>query len=286
MLYLHSYSQIEQQLAKLLEGVCAIKQIDTSQVIASELLMNADMSGIETTLLYSFQKFETYRHLDSFQAEIKQVERLIDFIIKNSYKKIILISYPGAYPFSDNLFLQHKGIIEQMFVATKIPCTILKVQGICNPPLQVNNLHHLFYHFKTAHYIIPYESNNVIYSSNIMNLASIISQAEFMNEGESYDVFDQVFSLKHFLRNNSHQIPIKTRPLLFLYFISMFNKFCAPTMFELFIRPGVPMYNFRTEKVFKLHLYSEIFEQLKSEQNRNVENAYLFAEKRKLIPVT
>ncbi|MBK7689839.1 MAG: hypothetical protein IPK62_07135 [Bacteroidetes bacterium] len=273
-------------MAKLLEGVCAIKQIDTSTVNGSEFLFqNLDCDQGET-VLYSFQKFEQYRHLDSFQAEIKQVEFLCDYIVQKSFKKIVLISYPGAYPFSDNLFLQHKGIIEQLFVATKIPCTILKVQGICNPPLQVNNFHQLFYHYKSAHYIIPYESNNVIYSSNIMNLASIISQAQFMTGGESYDVFDQVFSLKHFLRNNSHQIPIKTRPLLFLYFISMFHKFCAPTMFELFIRPGVPMYNFRTEKVFKLHLYSDIFEQLKSEQNRNLKNAYLFAEKRKLIPVT
>ena len=85
---------------------------------------------------------------------------------------------------------------------------------------------------------------------------------------------------------NSSQINIRRVPCLYLYFLSFLHKYISPTMFELFVRSNVPMYNFRAEKAFGISLHAEMFEQLKSPENRNKENNFIFLQKGQLIPVS
>lgn len=286
MIYVHSFSDIEQQISKLLTPKCTHHQIDIRCVNGKDYFERIQGFEQHDTLLYSFQQLDFYSHLNSFQNEIKQLKLLIDFVKKFNYKKLILISYPGAYPSSDNLFLQHKGFIEQMFVNTQIPCTILKVQGISNPPMQMHNLHHLFYHHQPHQYVIPREGKNIVYSINIANLVEVINKSTKILATEHYDIFDKISNLESFLKANSSQINIRRVPCLYLYFLSFLHKYISPTMFELFVRSNVPMYNFRAEKAFGISLHAEMFEQLKSPENRNKENNFIFLQKGQLIPVS
>lgn len=286
MIYVHSFSEVEQQIFRLLALNTPLAQMDIQCIQNNEYVERVHNFGNHKTIIYSFQRFETYKHLDSFQQEIKQLKILLAYIKKFSFEKIILISYPGAYASSDNLFLQHKGLIEQMFVSTEIPCTILRVQGICSPPQHINNFHSLFYNRSQNEYLIPKKSGAVVYSVNIKNLADIIIKSNEETHAEHFDVFDKVSSLKNFLSYNSQNIRVTSLPSFYLYFQSYMSKYIAPTMFELFIRNGVPMYNFRTEKAFHISLHAEIFEHLKSKENHTMENDYIFSKKGQLIPVS
>ncbi len=286
MIYVHSFSEIEQQLSKLLAPKCAHSQVDIQSIHSLEYLERIHSFSNQRTLLYSFQKFDNYKHLHSFQNEIKQVEILLEHAVKEGFEKLILISYPGAYPSSDNLFLQHKGLIEQMFISTKIPCTILRVQGISSPPMHLNNFHPLFYQFQKHQYLIPRNGHNVVYAINLLNLVDIVFKSKSFSLTDRFDVFDQVYSLKRFLQMNSTQIKIRSISIHYLFFLSYFGKYCTPTMFELFVRTNVPMYNFRTEKAFDISLHAEMFDQLKASHIHTLESDYIYSKKGQLVPVT
>lgn len=286
MLYVHSFSAIEQQLCRLLSHNNDLTQMDIHSIYNNENIERLQHFGKHKTLIYSFQQLDHYNHLQSFQYEVNHVKILLANIRKHNFEKVVLLSYPGAYASSDNLFLQHKGIIEQMFVGSEIPCTILRVQGICSPAWHINNFHQLFYNRAAHQYVVPKKSGSIIYSINIKNLAQIIEKSYQGSYDEHYDVFDKVTSLKTFLHHNSQDIKVSSKPSFYLYFQSYLNKYISPTMFELFIRAAVPMYNFRTEKAFDISLHADIFEQLKSNQNHTIENDYIFSKRGQLIPVS
>ena len=286
MLYVHSFSAVEQQLFKQLSSTKSLTQIDIMSIENHAFVERILNFGNHRILIYSFQRLEFYQYLNTFQHEIEQIKMLTKRIKQVGIEKIILISSPGAYASSDNLYLQHKGLIEQLFVSTEIPCTILRVQGICSPPLQLNNFHSLFFQATSNQYIIPKKNGNVVYSININHLASIILQACIKTEAQHFDVFDHITSLKNFLHYNSPNIQVRGFPIFYLYFQSYIGKYMPPAMFELFVRSGVPMYNFRTEKVFQVALNANMFETLKLPLNRSKENDFIFSKKSQLIPIS
>lgn len=286
MIYIHAFSAVEQQIFRMLARITPVAQMDIQSVDHIGYLERSHQFENHKTLIYSFQRFEIYKHLSSFQQEIRRLKLLTDHVQKSGFEKIILLSYPGAYASSDNLFLQHQGLIEQMFVATGIPCTILRVQGIGSPAAQINNFHHLFYNAASNQYVIPARSGNVVYSVNLKNLIEILARSVEEDHEGHFDVFDKISSLKNFLQYNSKHIHVTAQPAFYLYFQSYRNKYIAPTMFELFMRAAVPMYNFRTEKSFRVSLHADIFEQLKSIQNHTPENDFIFSKKGQLIPVS
>lgn len=285
MIYVHTFTAIEQQLCKLLSAESALTQLDIRH------LNEAQMQRLQSfeqhqTLIYSFQDLASYKHLDTFQREVEMVKLLVAFAKQMTCERLILISYPGAYSSSDNMFLQHKGLIEQLFVGSGIPCTILRVQGICSAPLQLNNFHGLFFDTNAQRYVIPSGSGNVIYSVNLKNLATIISKLVCEIKPETFDVFDKICSMKNFLHYHSPHTHVQQRPLLYLYVQSYFDRYIAPTMIELLMRPAVPMYNFRTEKTFGISLHAEMFEQLRPGHQPLLADDYIFSKKSKLIPVS
>ncbi len=286
MLYVHSFSPIEQQLYKRLADNEVVTQMDIHSIHDAGCLQRLQQFQYHDTLIYSYQQLDRYRHLDSFQREIEQIKLLMEYVINNGFQKLVLISYPGAYASSDNMFLQHKGIIEQLFVGSGVSCTILRVQGICSPPLQLNNFHHLFYRASQNQYIIPKRAGQVIYSIQLNHLAQIIAGACALPSSECFDVFDKVSSLKNFLSYSTQHIEVKTRPVLYLYWQSYFDRYTAPTMFELFMRAAVPMYNFRTEKAFSISLHAEMFAPLRSGHTHQPDDQFIIARKEQLIPVS
>jgi hypothetical protein len=285
MIYVHTFTAIEQQLCRLLSAEFQLVQADNSQLQQTHL-QRLQRFEQHHTLIYSFQDFAFYKHLDSFQQEVDKVKLLLAHAKQTGCEKLILISYPGAYASSDNLFLQHKGLIEQLFVGSGIPCSILRIQGICSPTWQINNFHDLFFETKAQRYVIPKGSGNVVYSVNIKNLAVIIAKLVHEMKPETFDVFDKISSLKHFLHYNSQQIAVQQSPLLYLYVQSYLGRYVAPTMIELLMRPAVPMYNFRTEKAFSISLHAEMFEQLRHKRQHLGADDYIFSNKSRLIPVS
>jgi hypothetical protein len=286
MLYVHAFSAVEQQLFKQLSNTQSLTQMDIMSIENHESVGRILNFGNHRILLYSFQRLEYYKYLDTFQFEINQVKILAKHIKQAGFEKIILISSPGAYASSDNLYLQHKGLIEQLFVGTDIPCTILRVQGICSPPLQINNFHHLFYQAESNQYVVPKKNGNVVYSVKLNHLATIIQQACIKSEAQHFDVFDNITSLKNFLQYNSPQLQVLGLPIFYLYFQSYIGKYMPPAMFELFVRSGVPMYNFRTEKVFQVSLNADMFNDLTTGMKRGKDSDFIFSKKGQLIPVS
>ncbi len=257
MLYVHSFSPIEQALFSTLSETEELIQMNGLKITESSILASEHPSGSHKTLLYSFQHLAHYRHLDSFREECQAVDILINHILEQEFTKIILITYPGAYFNATNLFLQHKGLLEQKFVNTRIPCTMLSVQAIHEPYLKINNLHSLFYDETAGHYVIPQKSSCITYSIKLDNLSRIIIKSLYGEYVGKYDAFDTVFDLKTFLQSYSSVDQVRRMAPLYLYFKSFFGLYTSPTMMELFLMTIVPMYKFRTEKEFGISLEQE-----------------------------
>ncbi|MBK7763845.1 MAG: hypothetical protein IPI46_10815 [Bacteroidetes bacterium] len=254
MLYVHSFSQIEQQLFRKLSFNEPINQIDLLQIQNKEDLIEQCKFINNTTLLYSFQRLGFYTHIDSFKHECDVVDWLMEYVLENHFEKLILLTYPGAYYNSSNLFLQHKGIIEQKFTQSGIHCTLLNVQAIGDKAHHYNNLHELFFEKTEGHYVIPKKSQFYVYSIAINNLVEIISKSVRHKYSGKYDAFDTVIDIKSFLLYYSRVLMVSRVSPVYLYFKSFFGTYPSPTMLELFLLTMVPMYKFRTEKEFHLML--------------------------------
>lgn len=258
MLYIHSGSIIEQSIYDKLNILTNVVQLN------SEIFINNSNENVtknltlnqHSTLLYSFQSMNYYQHIDTFQNECKRVEALIENLKESTIDRIILISYPGAYYNSDNLFLQHKGEIEQQFSNAGITCITLKIQAIYDEQNSINSLHELFFDKKDTHYLIPKKSSTRLYSISVSNLVECILSSIKLNHSTFFDVFDQVTNLENFLIKNSRHIPIVKVYPMYLYFKSLIGQYCSPNMLELFLRSIVPMYNYRTEKELNIDLHT------------------------------
>lgn len=257
MLYVNSFSPIEQKLAEKLSLSEAIVQADARLIATNRSLYDMGNFADEKVLLYSFQQLEFYRHIDSFEAENAAVDHLVDFIVENKFEKIVFLSYPGAYFNSNNLFLQFKGYIEQKFISSGIPCTVLTIQAIVDTTSQLNNLHGLFYDTHEHKYIIPQKSSCIVYSVKLTHLVNIISQSVNRNVAGKFDVFDTIYDLKTFLQVYSNVGKVQRIAPLYLYFKSYLGTYASPTMLELFLMSIVPMFKFRTEKEFNLLLHQD-----------------------------
>lgn len=254
MLYVNSFSPIEQRLFEKLSFSENMVQVDARQITSKRSLYDLGDFMNEKVLLYSFQQLEFYKHLDSFETENTIVDHLVNFIIEHKFQRIVFISYPGAYFNSNNMFIQYKGYIEQKFISSGIPCTVLNVQAIVDPATQINNLHGLFFDQHENKYIIPQKSSCIVYSVKLTHLVNIISQAMNRTIEGKFDVFDTIYELKTFLQIASNVSKVQRIAPLYLYFKSYIGSYAAPTMLELFLMSIVPMFKFRTEKEFNLIL--------------------------------
>ncbi len=257
MVYVHSFSPIEQKLAQSLSAIEQLTEFNCHNIHTPESLEHLPAGDTHKTLLYSFQQFEYYRHLETFQHECHIVDLLANYVMAQGYTHIILITYPGAYFNSTNLFLQHKGYIEQKFMHTGIPCTMLNVQAIHEASSNINNLHNLFYDTAEGKYVIPQKSRCIVYSIRLTRLQEIILKSSREHFHGKYDVFDTIYELKTFLMNHSAVERIHRSAPLYLYFKSYLGTYASPTMMELFLMTIVPLYKFRTEKKFGISLDQE-----------------------------
>jgi len=255
MLYIHSFSAIEQELFQHIK--CANKnvaQINNTQSFDLDYLERQLYISPSKTLLYSFLDYSKYTYIDSFQSELNNMELLIEFAKKNQFKNIILISYPGVYVNSDNLFLQHKAEIENLVAKSEIPYTILSAQSIVSNHTKKCSLQTLFYNEVEEQYVIPKKNSQIVYSIAIENLVEIILKVTPTAYNNSYDIMDSVYELKDYLKALNPVIHVDSVSLLYLNFRSFFGKYLSPTMLDLFLRPTVPMYKSRAEKEFEIEL--------------------------------
>jgi hypothetical protein len=258
MLYIHSGSAIEQSISEKLNIFTNVEEFNSNLIQSNNV--SKDQFNLSknkhSTLLYSFQDLNYYKHLDTFQLECKRVDELVESLKDSTIDQIILLSYPGAYFNSDNLFIQHKGVIEQKFSNTGKQCVTLKVQAIYDEQNSINSLHVLFFDNNETHYLIPKNSSTRLYSISVSNLVDCILSSVKLNHSTFFDVFDQVTNLENFLIKNSRHIPIVKVYPMYLYFKSLIGQYCSPNMLELFLRSIVPMYNYRTEKELDIDLHT------------------------------
>jgi len=257
MLYVHAGSSIENAIYSNLSLIENVEQCQLISFNGKVSLKLIELQGAGNVLLYSFQQMDFYRHLEDFLQECKMVDQLVSFVLENKYEKIIILTYPGAYYNSNNLFLQHKGLIEQKFVNTGIPCTLLNVQGISDRGLHLNNLHSLFFDEAEQKYIIPQKSRCIVYTVQLNHLLEIIVKSLHEDYEGKHDVFDTIFDLKTYLLQYSETQSVQRISPLYLYFKSYLGQYASPTMLELFLMSIVPMYKFRTEKEFGISLAQE-----------------------------
>jgi hypothetical protein len=256
MLYVHSFSLIEQTIFNHLQSKQEVLQLDAQLMVDQKYIVENAIATSTKTIIYSFQQVDYYKYYETFERECVAVDNLIEYALKNGTEKIILLTYPGAYISSDNLFLQHKGIIEKKFHDTKLAVTYLHVQAIANNYQQVHTLHQLFYNAKENSYVIPKKSCIMVYSISIHNLIDIIQEAHLNNHIGHFDVFDKIQHLESFLKINASHVRIQRIPPTYLLVKSYFGNYISPTMMELFLRPTLPMYSYRTEKAFGVELNS------------------------------
>jgi hypothetical protein len=257
MIFAHSFSRTEQTLFHSLQKSCDLYQLDCSQISGPDELKEQLRYTEAKTLLYSFQKLDAYSHLDSFRIECERVSWLVDYVIENDFDQLVILSWPGAYFNSSNLFLQHKGMIEQKFVQSGIRCTLLNVQAIGDRLFRQNNFHELFFDKQQNAYIIPQRSNFFVYSITVENLSALIQSAFRKGKNGKYDAFDTIMDLRSFLGQYSSIQKIQRLAPIYLYYKSFLGSYVSPTMLELFLLTVVPMYKFRTEKELGVTLDDE-----------------------------
>ena len=255
MLYIHSFSSIEQELFQFVKYAKKnVTQLNGSLPFDLDYLERQLYISPSKTLLYSFLDYSKYSYLDSFKREVKNVELLVAFAKKNQFKNIILLSYPGVYVNSDNLFLQHKAEIENLVAKSEIPFTILSAQSIVSYETKKCTLQTLFYNEAEEQYVIPKKFSQIVYSIAIENLAEIILKVSPTAYNNCYDLMDSVHELKDYLKALSPNTHIERISPLYLNFRSFLGNYLSPTMLDLFLRPAVPMYKSRAEKEFEIEL--------------------------------
>ncbi|HOZ52034.1 MAG TPA: hypothetical protein PLU17_09265 [Chitinophagaceae bacterium] len=257
MLYVNSYSEIEHKLFDLLSTTGIVTKQNLKSFNEEIKSAKINIHCTEKILLYSFQDLNSYAHLNSFKHEVDSVKKVVEYIKDQSFEKIILISYPGSYSSSANLFLQHKGMIEHIFINTGIPTTILNVQAIGDSKLQINNLKSLFQNTQGNQYILPKFYSNRIYTIQLQYLAEIIHKAKTNKVQGRFDVFDTIMDIGTFLTSYSYIDKVRYWMPLYLYLLSYFERYMSPTMLELFLISDIRMFKFRTEKEFGITLNAE-----------------------------
>lgn len=259
MLFAHSFSPVEQSLFRRLSLTETMTQLDVLSLESPEYLAWLDQFHSHRVLLYSFQQLDYYKHLDSFVRELERVDWLLDYAKKHEFRQLILVTYPGAYVNSDNLFLQHKGELEAKFLSSGIPCAVLKVQGIYDTYSAAHNFHGLFFDRQEQAYFIPKKSGFSIYSVSVNNLADCVLGAMEVDFNTQYDVFDQVEEMKEFLQRQAPNFPVHGLFPLYLYFKSFLGQYSSPAMLELFLRPVISMYSYRAERDLHVSLQGSPF---------------------------
>lgn len=246
MLFVHSYTPVEQSLQRRLSMHDAVTALDIMSVDGPETFHRLTKISREKVLLYSLQRMDHYRHIQDFQAEFRRVRWLVQWIAEQGFERVILISYPGAYVNSDSLFLQYKGLIEQRFVECGVDTVVLKVQGIHDCYSRRHSFHDLFYDRKDHAYYVPQKKIMAAYSVSVENLAACVLGAMQPKAVGQYDVFDEVCDLPSLLYRHSSGLKVFRLMPVYLYVRSFLGKYQSPTMLELFLRPLVPMYSHRT----------------------------------------
>lgn len=233
----------------------SVSQVDGRQIESLSDLQRMDAFGFHDVLIYSHQNMQEYKFLDSFSKELERVKRIAEYAGIHGIRKMIVLTSPGAFAQSDNLFLQYKGLIEQVFQSTGIATLFLRVQAVVHEFRRIHNLHHLFYDRMENAYVIPQKSGLQIYSIQLDLLHDVIEAGIRGDQTGYYDVFHEVLPLDQFLQRVNPSIPVQRLKPLYLFFKSYLGAYLSPAMLELFLRPNVPMYSFRTGKAFGVELH-------------------------------
>ncbi|MBL7767049.1 MAG: hypothetical protein JNJ58_13195 [Chitinophagaceae bacterium] len=256
MIYVHSFSPVEQRLFTKLTNSKNCSQLDIKDIHSEACFERLKGIHQADVIVYSFFQTSHYQYIESYQQEIQSLKYLLEYAREQKIKQFILLSTPGAYSNSDNLFLQHKGMIERMVIQSEIPNTILKIQAVTCAEKGLHSLHPLFYKNDVEAYLIPQKSNQIIYTVELNVLAEIILKVNPSHFSCSYDVFDQVMELRDSLIRYGNCSQVKRISPIYLQFMSFMGNYPAPSLIDLFIRPAIPMYCYRTEREFGINLNS------------------------------
>lgn len=258
MLFVHSFAPVEQRLQRLLSMHDSMTAVDIMRIEGPETLDRHARGSRNKVLVYSLQRLDHYRYIFDFQLEFRRVNWLAEWIVQHEFERVVLLSYPGAYMNSDNLFLQYKGMIEQRFAESGVPTVVLKVQGVYDSYARQHSLHELFYDRKDHAYYVPQKKIMATYSVSVDNLAACIVGAMHPKSVGQYDVFDEVFDLPAMLHRYGNGLRVFRLLPVYLYVRSFLGKCQSPTMLELFLRPLVPMYSHRTARDLGVDLERKI----------------------------
>lgn len=249
--YIHTNSGIEKLVARKLSLVEDLREINIMPMLRSGQIPQLSEGGV---LLYSFLELSFFTDIRSFRAEYNMVQQLAKRCIESGFRRLVILTHPGAYFNSANLYFQFRGLIEQVFMQTGIPCTFLNIQAVYDKHCHTNNLESLLIMPSKERMLLPLNKRQVIQGIEVHNLCLLISRAVRQDMRGKFDAFDSVTDLPSFMQAYS---PIQKfirlpRPLFFA--CSFFGICGSPSMLEVFLSHPAPMYKFRTERDFGLTL--------------------------------
>ncbi len=193
-----------------------------------------------------------------YQPNVKPTEVIAEQIKIGNVKKVVFLSYPGANPNSDNLFLKSKGQAEKILTDTSKDVVIFRVQAIMHNPNEKGPFEdYLTYKGTEPVRVIGNGKTPIhtIYQDDV--ITAILKSLEANNEGV-YDLFNEVIELNDLVKliNKGQAIKQANTPIFVARLFSMFSKNLSPTTVNLYSRKQVLMDNTKTVKDFGLTFVS------------------------------
>lgn len=249
--YIHSNAKVEKLMSRKLSMIEDLREILIMPVLRSGQTPELTKGGV---LLYSFLELSYFKDIRSFRDEYEMVRQLAKRCVEHRFRRLVILTHPGAYFNSANLYCQFRGLIEQVFMQTGIPCTFLNIQAVYDEHRHSNNLESLLIIPSQRTLLLPTGKRQIVQAVEVHNLCLLISRAVRQDMMGKFDVFDSISSLTTFIQaySPSRQIIRLPRPILFV--CSFFGLCGSPSILEVILAPAVPMYKFRTERDFGLTL--------------------------------
>lgn len=249
MVYAHAGSEIENYLAKQISKVEAVLEIR----LGSNASIHPNFIGHET-LLYSCLKWTGQGNRKVYEQELKYAEQLASCAKESGLRRIVILSYPGAYINSDNSFLSHRATIDSLFQNAGLQIIVFKVQAIYANQIRQSSLGSLFFNTSSQAIIIPNKVSTMVYSISTERLLQAILAAESYERSSSFDLFDQVHHLPKFLELCHPNVTIRRVSPTVMKLKAFVKLSVSSPLLDLFLRPFVPMHNRRAIKELKLDL--------------------------------
>lgn len=249
--YVHSASPIEKLVSRKLSLLEDLHEIDFRTVARTGQLPEIATGSV---LVYSFLELAFFKDIRSYNTEYKVVQQLAGLCKEKQLKRLVIITHPGAYFNSANLYFQFRGLIEQAFVQTGSPCTFLNVHAVYDKHRHVNNLESLFSVSSAASLIVPFSRKQILQAVEVQNLCLLMSRAVRDDLNGKFDVFDLIANLPDFLHSFSSIQRVIRLPRVCMFGLSYLGILASPYTLEVFLNTIIPMYKFRTEREFRISL--------------------------------